>query len=245
MYGVSKSTTWHLYFWPSLFLLIGFLYTYFSRCQRVEECTVFNSDIRGFTRMSEGTTPEVLVEMLNEYFELMVDTIFKYDGTLDKFMGDGITMWMAVPIAFLAAGLIGWMNGTFVNRTGLPSFIVTLATFFILRGVMEIGLQDGSTRRFHPGEQVVGPLFEFHAIFLDHLFQQFRIASRQFAAVLGGISQVGDQLAGLGIKILWILDDLKGRGYLTHGRHLIWTDQALGPSIRRTLTGGITRSANR
>jgi adenylate cyclase len=66
--------------------------------QRVQECTVFNSDIRGFTRMSEGTNPEVLVEMLNEYFELMVDTIFKYEGTLDKFMGDGIMALWGAPV---------------------------------------------------------------------------------------------------------------------------------------------------
>src|SRR5207237_1171738 len=50
--------------------------------QLVPECTVFNSDIRGFTRMSEGTTAEVMVDMLNEYFEEMVATIFKYEGTL-------------------------------------------------------------------------------------------------------------------------------------------------------------------
>ncbi len=64
----------------------------------VPECTVFNSDIRGFTRMSEGTGPEVIVEMLNEYFELMVDTIFKYEGTLDKFMGDGIMALWGAPV---------------------------------------------------------------------------------------------------------------------------------------------------
>lgn len=62
----------------------------------VQDCTVFNSDIRGFTRMSEGTAPEVMIELLNGYFELMVETIFKYEGTLDKFMGDGImALWGA------------------------------------------------------------------------------------------------------------------------------------------------------
>ena len=66
--------------------------------QRVEECTVFNSDIRGFTRMSEGSPPESLVEMLNEYFELMVDTIFNFEGTLDKFMGDGIMALWGAPV---------------------------------------------------------------------------------------------------------------------------------------------------
>ena len=66
--------------------------------QRVQQCTVFNSDIRGFTAMSENTRPEVLVEMLNEYFEVMVDTIFKYEGTLDKFMGDGIMALWGAPV---------------------------------------------------------------------------------------------------------------------------------------------------
>ena len=63
----------------------------------VPECTVFNSDIRGFTRMSEGTSAEAMVDLLNEYFEQMVDTIFKYEGTLDKFMGDGIMAFWGSP----------------------------------------------------------------------------------------------------------------------------------------------------
>jgi adenylate cyclase len=62
------------------------------------ECTVYNSDIRGFTRMSESTPPEAIVEMLNSYFEAMVETIFKYDGTLDKFMGDGIMALWGAPV---------------------------------------------------------------------------------------------------------------------------------------------------
>src|SRR5580658_10026222 len=64
-----------------------------------QELTLFNSDIRGFTAMSEGTPAETIVEMLNEYFELMVETLFKYEGTLDKFMGDGIMAFWGAPLA--------------------------------------------------------------------------------------------------------------------------------------------------
>jgi adenylate cyclase len=67
--------------------------------QLVQELTVFNSDIRGFTAMSEGTAAETIVEMLNEYFEPMVETLFKYEGTLDKFMGDGIMAFWGAPLA--------------------------------------------------------------------------------------------------------------------------------------------------
>ncbi len=66
--------------------------------QLVQECTVFNSDIRGFTHMSDGAPPESIVEMLNEYFEHMVEALFKFEGTLDKFMGDGIMALWGAPV---------------------------------------------------------------------------------------------------------------------------------------------------
>ena len=45
-------------------------------------------DIRGFTPMSEGLSPEEVVEILNEYLSLTTRAIFKNKGTLDKFIGD-------------------------------------------------------------------------------------------------------------------------------------------------------------
>lgn len=52
--------------------------------------TVMFADIRSFTALSEYMEPEDVVDMLNEYFSLMTDILFKYDGMLDKFVGDQI-----------------------------------------------------------------------------------------------------------------------------------------------------------
>jgi adenylate cyclase len=65
----------------------------------LSEITMLFSDIRGFTSMSESRAPQDIVRMLNEYFELMVDVIFKYEGTLDKFVGDEIVALFGAPVA--------------------------------------------------------------------------------------------------------------------------------------------------
>jgi adenylate cyclase len=63
------------------------------------EVTVLFTDIRGFTSMSEKKQPREVVEMLNEYFDVMVDVLTRYEATLDKYVGDEIMALFGAPIA--------------------------------------------------------------------------------------------------------------------------------------------------
>jgi len=59
--------------------------------------TIFYSDIRGFTAMSEKMTAEQIYGQLNEYFEEMCKIVFKYDGYVDKFIGDCLMAVFSAP----------------------------------------------------------------------------------------------------------------------------------------------------
>ncbi|KAF1080901.1 MAG: Adenylate cyclase [Candidatus Rifleibacterium amylolyticum] len=66
-----------------------------SKC----EVTMFFSDIRGFTKMSEGMDPTDIVEQLNVYFTRMTDILMELDGTLDKYVGDELMALFGAPVA--------------------------------------------------------------------------------------------------------------------------------------------------
>lgn len=61
------------------------------------KATIFYSDIRGFTSMSETMTPEEIYTQLNQYFEEMCNIIFEYGGYVDKFIGDCVMAVFSAP----------------------------------------------------------------------------------------------------------------------------------------------------
>ena len=63
----------------------------------VNEATILFADIRGFTSLSERIPPQLVVKLLNEYFEIMVDIILERGGVVDKFVGDEIMAVWGVP----------------------------------------------------------------------------------------------------------------------------------------------------
>jgi adenylate cyclase len=63
-----------------------------------KEITVFFSDIRGFTTISEKLSPEKLVHILNEYLTAMTDIVMKHQGVVDKYIGDAIMAFWGAPM---------------------------------------------------------------------------------------------------------------------------------------------------
>ena len=60
--------------------------------------TILFTDINGFTRLTEHLPPRETNMILNQYFSRMTDIIFKYDGTLDKYVGDGLMAVFGAPM---------------------------------------------------------------------------------------------------------------------------------------------------
>ncbi|MGH7320030.1 MAG: adenylate/guanylate cyclase domain-containing protein, partial [Candidatus Rokuibacteriota bacterium] len=62
------------------------------------DVTVLFCEIHDFTPLAEQLTPEEVVQLLNDFFSLMIDTTFRHDGTLNEFFGDGVMAFFGAPI---------------------------------------------------------------------------------------------------------------------------------------------------
>jgi adenylate cyclase len=120
--------------------------------QLAEVCILF-SDIRGFTTLTEKMPPEVITSVLQRYFDSMVRAVHQFDGTVDKFIGDGMMVLFGAPrrspdpcgdavrcaVAMLD-GLHG-LNREF-EREGLPAIAIGIGISFGSVTVGNIGSSE-------------------------------------------------------------------------------------------------------
>jgi adenylate cyclase len=90
----------------------------------VKQATIFFSDIRSFTAMSEKLTPNEVVSFLNEYMEIMVSCILVTGGAVDKFIGDAImAYWGAIETSGSAEqDALNGVSAALMMRASLASF---------------------------------------------------------------------------------------------------------------------------
>ena len=85
------------------------------------DVTVLFADIRNFTAFAEQHPSEQVVDVLNAYFDVMVQVLFEYQGTLDKFLGDGLLALFGTPLAAAGSSTAGRASGPGYSTCCSPS----------------------------------------------------------------------------------------------------------------------------
>ncbi len=117
----------------------------------------------------------------------------------------GMNVWLAIVLTMIAAGAVGFVNGYMVMTTKLPSFIVTLATFFILQGV-NLGVTKAITNQVSVSGIDLAPGYSsansiFGGTFSSHDFQitvLWWIAITALATWVLARTRVGNWIFGVG-----------------------------------------------
>ena len=121
--------------------------------QLAEVCVLF-SDVRDFTTLSENMPPEVVTTVLQRYFDRMVHAVHRYEGTVDKFIGDGLMVLFGAPrksvdpcgdavqCALAMMSELDALNGDFA-REGLPTLTIGIGINY---GTVTVG-NIGSSER--------------------------------------------------------------------------------------------------
>lgn len=158
----------------------------------LRDVAVMFTDIRGFTSMSESMTASEVTDMLNEYFEVMIDVVFRLGGTLDKYIGDAVMALFGVPKDDPEACVMAVRCGIEMQRA-----LRSLNRTRVARGEPPIGMGIG----INYGSCVWGPLGSRKTMDYTVVGDTVNVASRLCSQAKAGqviISEsVRQQLGGL------------------------------------------------
>jgi simple sugar transport system permease protein len=142
--------------------------------------------------------------MIGGEFDLSLGSMIAFAGVIIAILSTqyGWPVWASILVAFVAAIMVGYLNGWLVVKTGLPSFIVTLASLFILRGITL-----GATRLITGRTQIPGMKELAAGDWLAPLFNgQFGGTVLVWLADIGIMEKRPDGLPtvqGIPVSILW------------------------------------------
>jgi len=120
--------------------------------QLADVCVLF-SDVRDFTTLSEKMPPEVVTTVLQRYFDRMVHAVHRFDGTVDKFIGDGMMILFGAPLklddpcgdavecALAMMAQLDQLNVEFA-REGLPTLTIGIGINYGKATVGNIGSSE-------------------------------------------------------------------------------------------------------
>lgn len=141
----------------------------FSTGGKSQSVAILFSDIRDFTSISEKMAPEEVVSLLSDYHRHMVDCIFLYGGTLDKFTGDGIMATFGTPFPSKEDGRNAFKTGIAMRQA-----LVEFNKNRIQKGLSEIKQGIG----IHYGEVIVGNIGTENRLEYTVIGDAVNIASR-------------------------------------------------------------------
>lgn len=123
--------------------------------------TVVFADFRGFTGLAERLSPLTTVSVLNQHLAGLVEIVFDYGGTLDKFTGDGVMAFFGAPLPDTAhrelAAAAAWDMQEFCERLSKEG----RTGFELLNLRLAVGMASG---RFVVGNIGAGERFDYTAI---------------------------------------------------------------------------------
>ena len=145
--------------------------------------------------------------MIGGEFDLSIGSMIAFAGLIFGILivNFGQSLWISIIATFVFAGIVGAANGQMVIRTRLPSFIVTLAGLFILRGLTLVGLKwatGGSTQLRGISEAVDGSILKgwFSGVAFENFFS-WLAANGITAKFDNGLPEV----TGVPISVVWFV----------------------------------------